>query len=138
MKILALDSGDVWIGSALSDALFISAKPYKTIEHSALFEFLNTLFASEAIRTVIIGCPTTLSGTESAQTKKAIALKETLEEKYPTITWILWDERLSSKRAENAFKEKKMTKEEKTHSHSIAAAYILQSYLDYKAIHSPL
>jgi len=47
---------------------------------------------------------------------------------------ILWDERLSSKRAASGTK-KIMTKEEKVVSHSIAAAFILDSYLEYRRIH---
>ena len=36
MKILALDLGEKWIGTAISDALKITCKPYRTIEISLL------------------------------------------------------------------------------------------------------
>lgn len=136
MKIVALDIGDVWIGSALSDSLGISAKPYKTVTYKDLVEFISVLIKEEPISTVIVGCPITLSGGQSNQAKKTIDIKEMLEKNYPNLTWILWDERLSSKRADAIRSEKKITKEQKIQSHSIAAAFILQSYLDYKAFYA--
>ena len=132
MKILALDLGDAHVGSALSDSLLFFAKPYKTIKTRELTAFLNELFSHEQVNTIVIGYPKTMKGTESEQTKKIVATKETLEVKFPDKKWILWDERLSSKRADTL--KKATSKEEKLHSHSIAAAFILESYLSYLKI----
>jgi len=129
MKVAALDTGDVWTGIALSDALKMLAKPYKTISSGELYTYIPTLLAAEKIDTIVIGYPKTMRGTESEQTKKIVALKEQLATRFPQVKWILWDERLSSKRAD-ALKRAK-TKEEKIQSHSVAAAFILQSYLGY-------
>ena len=54
-----------------------------------------------------------------------------LAEKFPEITWIMWDERLSSKRAQVAKVggKKKKTSEDKLKEHAIAAAFILDLYL---------
>lgn len=52
--------------------------------------------------------------------------------------WILWDERLSSKRAEKTQTKKIKTALDKQKSHSIAAAFILQSYIDYLAFSKSL
>ncbi len=129
MKILALDLGRQWVGTALSDSLGILAKPYKTVSFEQLDLFLKQLFDQETISKIVIGYPKTLKGTESQQTLEVIKVKEKLEELFPEKKWILWDERLSSKRAEVLKKAK--TKEEKIHSHSVAAAFILESYLTY-------
>ena len=129
MKIFALDIGDQWTGTAISDELCLVARPYQTIETTKLESFLAQLLAKEPISKVIVGYPRTMRGTESDQTKKTRVHKETLEKLFQTITWILWDERLSSKQAE-ALKHAK-TKEEKIQAHSIAAAFILSSYLEY-------
>ncbi|KKP23801.1 MAG: hypothetical protein SZ59_C0003G0025 [candidate division TM6 bacterium GW2011_GWF2_28_16] len=135
MKILALDLGDKWVGSAISDALGISCKPYKTVEPENLEKFLVDTIKEYDIETVLIGKPTTFTGTESDQTKKIINSAKELEIKINNkfnnaIKFILWDERLSSKRAENLSIGKIKTKEDKIKSHSIAAAFILQTYLD--------
>ena len=138
MKILALDLGDVWVGSALSDPLGISCKPYKTAKFDNLEEFLDEVLAAEPITTVVVGKPTTVStGGESEQTKKIIAQKEALEQKYAEvkgrdIKWVLWDERFTSKWADKLQKGIP-TKEEKQRAHSVAASFILQNYLDHLA-----
>ena len=69
-----------------------------------------------------------MRGTESDQTKKAVDQKENLEKKFPTTSWLLWDERLSSKRAGEGMGS---SKEDKLKSHARAAAYILDSYLSF-------
>jgi len=72
-----------------------------------------------------------MRGTESEQTRKVRAVFEKLEQKFPTTSWKMWDERLSSKRAANL--KKATTKEDKIKSHAIAAAFILSSYLSFAA-----
>jgi len=131
MKILGLDLGDQWVGTAISDELGMFARPYKTVQLHELDNFLKTTIAEHNISTIIVGYPRTMRGTESDQTKKVREKKEELEKQYPAITWMLWDERLTSKQADKLKKAK--TKEEKIESHSIAAAFILSSYLDHRA-----
>ena len=133
MKIIALDIGDVWTGSAISDALGFFARPYQTVESAKLEQFLTTLLSKEHISTVVVGHPTTMRGTKSEQTKKIEATTQELKATFPNVTWVLWDERLTSKHADTLKRPK--TKEEKIQAHSVAAAYILSSYLDYLQFH---
>ena len=128
-KIASLDCGDVWTGSALSDAMHLLARPYKTVSSKELTALINLLITQERIGTLVIGYPQTMRGTESTQTKKIVTLFETLQQQFPTITCVLWDERLTSKHA--AHLKKGISKEDKLQSHSIAAALILTSYLDH-------
>ena len=79
MKIAALDLGDRWIGTAISDASCILARPLKTIEKDTLFVFIEHLLQDEKISEIVIGYPKTLRGTESEQTKKIVLEKEDLE-----------------------------------------------------------
>lgn len=126
MKILALDLGDRWIGTALSDSSRIVARPYKTVELDTLIPFLTELFLKEKITTVVVGKPQTFRGTESEQTKKIIAQKEKLEVLFPVHLWVFWEERLTSKHAKAMTQNK-----QKEELHSVAAALILDSYLSY-------
>lgn len=129
MKIAALDIGDQWTGIALSDALGLLAKPYITVETEQLIADIEKLLQKERISSIVIGYPKTLKGTVSEQTKKIDAMAELLRATFPSVEWILWDERLSSKRAD--MQKKDRSKEEKLRSHAIAAAFILDSYLSY-------
>ena len=131
MKIMALDLGDAWVGTALTDALRFFAKPYKTIGAADLETFLQETFSKEKISIVVVGYPKTMQGKESDQTRLVIATKEKLELIFPAQQWVLWDERLSSKQARSLKNPK--NKEEKLQQHSIAAAIILESYLPYLA-----
>lgn len=131
MKVMALDLGDAWVGTALTDALRFFAKPYKTITAADLESFLEQTFRTEKISVVVVGYPKTMQGTESDQTRLVVATKEKLETMFPNQKWVLWDERLSSKQA-RILKNPK-NKEEKLQQHSIAAAIILESYLPYLA-----
>lgn len=132
MKILGLDIGDQWIGIAISDALGMFARPYKTVTAPEMDATLDDVLKKENITTVVIGYPKTMRGTVSEQTKKIEQTKEDLALRLPNITWILWDERLSSKRADTL--KHARTKEEKIKSHAIAASFILSSYLEYLAM----
>ncbi len=130
MKILALDLGDVWTGTALSDYLKILAKPYKTIKTVDLFTTLPKLIEQEPIDTILIGYPRTMKGTESLQTKKVLEQKEKITELFPNLKIVLWDERLSSKTA-RMIQGKKSRTDTTQNEHSIAAAVILQTYLQF-------
>ncbi len=131
MKLIGLDIGDQWTGIAISDDLHIIASPHHTVASKYLEPTLKKLFETEKISHVVVGYPVTMKGTESDQTRKIVAHKQELEVLFPTVMWVLWDERLTSKQA-NAIKHAK-TKEEKLKQHSLAAALILKSYLDHLA-----
>lgn len=131
MRTAALDIGDVWTGVALSDPLGITAQPYTTIHSNDLITFLTKCIQENQITTIVIGHPQTLRGTLSEQTKKVEAVTQELEKQFPLITWVLWDERLTSKQAAQIKPAK--TKEEKLKQHAVAAALILRTYLDHKA-----
>lgn len=129
MKVLALDLGDVWTGTALSDPLKIIARPFKTIKTVDLFNSLQEIMQTNQIDTIVIGYPKTMRGTESEQTKKVLVQKDEIEKLYPDKKIILWDERLSSKGARDI--QGKKAKNDAVSEHSIAAAIILQTYLQF-------
>lgn len=128
-KLLALDLGDQWVGSAITDVSQSFARPYKTVALTELDAFLAKTTQDEHIQTIIVGYPKTMSGQESAQTFKILTQKEALEKKFPYLQFVLWDERLSSQRAGKLTTRK--TKEEKLKSHALAAAFILDSYITF-------
>lgn len=142
MKVLALDIGDVWVGVAISDILKITCRPLTTISFKDIESYLKKITHEERIDTIVIGYPITMTGKHSDQTKKVVAKKEELEKIFQEadnpMKFILWDERLSSKRAWELKGGAPKTKEDKLKEHSIAASYILQNYLDHWALKNNL
>ncbi len=128
MKIIALDIGDVHTGVAYADDLSILAAPYKSVLTSQLTSLITQLVGEYQTNTIVIGKPKTLRGTESEQTRKVVALQTVLAQKFPQIRWVWWDERLTSKQARTLVAHK--IKRDKNYEHEVAAAIILQSYLD--------
>lgn len=126
-KILALDLGDQWVGVAISDISRNFARPYTTIEAAQTESFLAEAIKKEQIDLVVVGYPKTMKGGESSQTKKIVEHTKKLEEGFPSIQFVLWDERLSSQRAQTVSSAK--SREDKRKSHAIAAAFILDSYI---------
>jgi len=133
-KIIALDLGDVWTGIAISDALKTLARPFKTVKTNVLHQELTTLFKQESIEEVVVGYPITLGGRESKQTEQIKKQKEALEKKFINMKFIFWDERLSSKQAEQLQREtqKRGVAGAKQQEHAVAAALVLDTYLLFK------
>ncbi len=129
MILMALDVGDAWTGVAVTDAAGILARPLTTVATQDLKPFLEKTFSDKQIHTIIIGHPITMKGGESTQTKKIQVQKEDLAITFPEKEFILWDERLSSQRAQALGSTK--SKEEKIKVHARAAAFILDSYLTF-------
>lgn len=135
-KTLALDLGDVWVGTAISDVLGITCRPYDTVKLPDLVPFLDKTIKAEWIATIVVGYPKTMSGTKSAQTERIERLRADLEQKFPAITWVWADERLSSQHAithQQTVKKQKRSKQSKNEVHSLAAAFILKGYLEGQA-----
>jgi len=128
MKILALDLGDQWTGIAISDALRIIARPLTTVATGELITALQEIIAHEPITDIVVGYPKTLKGTESEQTRKIKMMGTQLQAQFPAIAWHWWDERMTSKQADQLVRPK--TKEDKLGAHAVAAALMLQGYLE--------
>lgn len=136
-RVAALDLGDQWIGVALSDKNLIVASPDTTVEKDDLIPFLYDYIKKHDIKTVVVGIPITLRGTESEQTRKTKDMLEELKIAFPQIIFVSFDERFSSKQASAIQSGKNKTikelKEDKLKNHAIAAAFILNNYLQMLA-----
>jgi len=137
VKIVALDIGTVRIGIAASDIMEIIASPCTVYRRTkslnqdakAVSEILTNLGAGE----VVIGLPLKLDGTEGTSVAMAKEFGAELE-KIVSIPIIFQDERLSTVSAERVLIESGMRREKrKDKIDSVAATFILQTYLDKKS-----
>lgn len=137
-RVLALDLGTKRIGLALSDELRMLATPIGYIENrkSALNDILY-LISEKNVGTVILGLPTTLSGTDSQWTTEVRnfgeKLRAALEQR--GIEFHFYDERLTSIMAETNIRSqglKRTQLHEKHRRDEEAARLLLQEWLDKK------
>ena len=132
MRILGLDIGEKRIGVALSDPEGIIAIPLTQInrkeEEADLGAILNLVRQNE-VGCIVIGMPYSLDGRvgKQAEQVKDFVQKLSRDIKLPVETW---DERLSTVAAEKRMREAGLKQRGKEGIDAMAAAFILQGYLD--------
>ena len=130
-KVLGIDYGDTRIGIAVAEIEIGIAHPHSVIEsdNKAVGEIAN-IIREESIKTIIIGLPKNMNGTEGNQAATTRLFAEKLSAT-PGIEIVFQDERLSSKQAEDILiKLDKSRDERKAEADAHQAAIILQTYLD--------
>ena len=136
MKIVALDIGTVRIGIATSDIMEIIASPHMVYRRKNMEEDIkeiSKIISNLGAGKVVIGLPLKLDGSEGASVTMAKDFGEALKNEISAeIVYI--DERLSTVSAERVLIESGMRREKrKDKIDSVAATFILQTYLDRQA-----
>ena len=136
MTALALDPGSKRIGVAACDPLGISVKPLPFIPaepEAAALAAIAKLVAEREARTIVIGLPINMDGTEGPAAKSAREFAERLRAALgsPGPEIVLWDESLTTDEAEKKLLERGLShRERKQVIDSLAAAILLKSWLD--------
>lgn len=134
MRLLALDVGERRIGVALSDPTGIIATPLTTIRRVSVVkdrEIIAALVREHSVERVVVGLPRTLRGEVGPQAERVLRfggrLAEVLE-----VPLVYWDERYSTVDAERIVGTRRgmRGRSARVHLDDVAAAVILQSYLD--------
>lgn len=133
-RILALDVGERRVGVALSDPLRLVARPVTVIRRTSKvkdFAAIGRLVTEHDVSLVLCGYPLSLDGTEGPQGRRVRRYAEKLAEAL-TVEVELWDESYSTKEAERmmACHRRPVPRERRGWVDAVAAAVILQSYLD--------
>lgn len=135
-RILALDVGEKTIGVAVSDEAGLMAFPGETILRQEGkkrdMAALRQLIADRQVGEIVVGMPLMLDGTRGIQAEKVEAFIAVLRNsvRIPITTQ---DERLSTSEAERVLIAADRRREQRKRTvDSMAAALILQTYLDRK------
>lgn len=130
-RLLGLDIGERRIGVALSDEMGMIASPLMTIQTSGnVAGEVRALIDRYGIKRIVVGLPISLSGREGQQAKTVRTVADDLA-KQLEIEIVYSDERMSSSVAEQALISQKTRRDKrKQHIDNMAAAVILQGYLD--------
>ena len=133
-RILGIDYGSSRVGFAVSDPLHIIATPLKTIKNKStkyLLEHIGQIVKEYGIESIVVGLPLGMNGKDTKQTKTVKLFSEILGKNNYKV--ILEDERLTTVIAKKELiKQKISTGRNKSLIDQIAAALILQNYLDRK------
>lgn len=131
-RVLALDYGTVRIGVALSDELGWTAQPLETLKRRTLdrdIAHIASLVTAHEVRQVLLGFPLQLDGREGTAIQAMREFQARLEAGV-SVPVILWDERLTTKSAEDLLIAADVSrKKRKGVVDRIAASILLQSYL---------
>jgi putative Holliday junction resolvase len=131
-RILALDYGSKRIGVALSDELGWTAQPLETFNRRTLdrdIAHIATLIEAHEVGQVLLGVPFQLDGREGPAIQAMREFRSRLEQGVP-VPVVLWDERLTTKAAEDLLIAADVSrKKRKGVVDRIAASILLQSYL---------
>lgn len=136
MRIMGLDVGTKTIGVALSDPTAAFAQPAGVVRRTSMREdlaHLTSLMRENDVGQVVVGLPRNMDGSLGESAARAKRLAEAIEER-AGMQVTLWDERLSTVSAERALIEGDVSRRRrKGLVDSVAAAVILQGYLDRRA-----
>lgn len=140
MRVLGLDIGDKWTGVAVSDPTGIVCKPLKTVQTEDLEAFLTDFAKQSKLTEIVYGMPLTCMGTAGEQAKKTVIIVNKLkkivtESVLNSVEFTAWDERRTSKMAQMTRTASR--RGSKLDEHSVAAAFILQNYMDFKSLNQP-
>ena len=139
-RILGLDIGDKRIGVAMSDPTETLASPLVIIERTTddqtFTDILKILTQHEVVR-IIVGLPRSMNGDIGYQAEKVQSFMAELP-KHTKVPFEYRDERLTTVTAVRLKQEASTRRlNKKTRYDAMAAAVILQEYLDEKAAQSP-
>ncbi len=131
--ILGVDFGDSRTGYATSDALMFSAhtlEVYNEKNMKKVAQYTADLARRLGAEKIVLGLPKNMNGTIGERGKKTKTFAKMLKEMTDTEI-IMWDERLTTVSAHNLMNETNVRgKKRKDSVDKIAAAFILQAYLD--------
>lgn len=131
-RLISLDVGDVRIGVAIADESGLIARPLAIIKRDSgkPADKIADLARTHMTTHVVIGLPKNMDGTEGPQAKKSRNFAARLTQAAPELRVIFWDERLSTETARELAAATRSRRDRRKHIDDIAAAVILQEYLD--------
>ena len=135
MRILCIDYGDARIGVAISDPLGLTAQMLETIKWKKdiqkPLQRIREIFEGYNCEAIVVGIPRNMDGTAGPREIKTREFMRFLEDELPGSKIVPWDERLTTVMAQRAMHDLGIVaKNQKSRIDQMAAAFILQGYLD--------
>ena len=133
-QILALDLGSKRIGIAISNGSALIPTPLTTIKRKKFESDVNQLIKiikENKVMALVIGLPLNMNGTEGRRCQSTRDFAKELLKKI-NIDLIFWDERLTTKSANDILSKSTLSREKKQLAiDKIAASLILENALEF-------
>ena len=132
-RILAIDFGLKRTGIAVTDPLKIIASALTTVPTHEVLDFLQNYCAQEEVEHFVLGLPLHADGNPAQIAPQANAFAERLQKLFPEKKVLRQDERNTSNDAKKIILQsgiKKQKRRDKTLVDKIAAALILEQYME--------
>jgi putative Holliday junction resolvase len=140
MGTMGLDVGQKRIGVAIAASEGLLAIPIDVIERTGEEVDLKAILAlinEWGIDRVVVGLPHSMDGSIGKQAEEVVAFSKALSQRI-SVPVDTWDERLSTVASERLMRDTGMKGDKrKAHRDAMAAAIILQGYLDRSRSLSP-
>ena len=139
MRIMGLDYGTKTVGVAVSDDRLLIAQPFETITRDnprqlrKTLQRIESIIAEKEVGEIVLGLPLNMDDTEG---ERAAATREfqAMLERRTLLPVHMVDERLTTVEADQILAEMEVPRSErKAYIDKIAAAIILQSFLDARS-----
>lgn len=133
-RVLGIDYGSRRIGTSLSDPLRIIAQAGETLENNGkLWQRLEEIVKENEVELIVVGMPFNLKGEKAFKAKEVEAFVQELMRR-TKLQIVTWDERFTSSIAHDSLlrmgTKKEQRRKDKGRVDSMAAAIMLQSFLD--------
>jgi putative holliday junction resolvase len=130
-RVLGIDAGERRVGVALSDELHLLATPLTVLDRrhglAPVLDALLDVVQQSSVELVVVGLPLNADGSEGRQARRSRDFARAAE-RVLRVPIALWDERLSTQEARALLRARGGKQPE--HVDAVAAAVILQDYLD--------
>ena len=134
---MAIDYGTKRDGIAVTDPNKIIATALDTVHSKDIIEYLKKYFIAQEVELVVIGEPRQMDNTASEVTPQVEQFVKAIKKAFPEMSIARFDERFTSKMAEQAIRMsgiKKMERRNKSLVDQTSAVIILQSYMNANQI----
>lgn len=132
-RVMAVDPGEKRLGIAISDPGGVIANPLTVLLHEsrgANAQRIAKLAEEHEVILIVVGQALDAEGEVGPQARKSVRLAEAVRQ-YSSIPVQLWDESGSTQAVQRARLEMGVKRAKRRgHLDDLAAAYLLQSYLD--------
>ena len=137
-RLLSIDYGQKRTGFAVTDPARIIATGLTTVPTATALDFVRDYVAREPVAGFVLGKPMQTNGKPSENLRRVEAFARKLNQVFPEIPLVLWDERFTSVMAHRTMLEAglgRMKRRDKALVDEISATIILQSYMEAQRTH---